>query len=394
MVKEKGVDAMDTAGVPEAVVVIDDDYAIRLSCGQILSRSGYSVEVFEDGARGLDAVAANKPGLVLVDLKMPGLSGMEVIARLHEVDPTMTVVVITGYATIGTAVEAMKAGAYDFLPKPFSPDELRLIVQRGFERRRLQIEARHAEVERELQRRRFVTFVTHQLKTPLVAVHQYLDLLQQLGDTPDAAAKRSEWLGRCLVRTEELQRLIEDWLTLAQLEGGTLGRRRLRVDLRPLISTVLANYQALAASREVSLADELPDAVCPVHGDPICLTVLLDNLVTNAIQYNRPGGRVGVRATCPPGEVVVTVEDTGAGIPRGALPFLFDEFYRVNGPGRPRAEGTGLGLHICRRIVIEMGGTIEVDSTEGTGSTFRVRLPVHAEAAPAAAASGQGEHVA
>jgi signal transduction histidine kinase len=269
------------------------------------------------------------------------------------------------------------------LPKPFSPDELRLAVQRGFERRRLQIEAHRADLERELQRRRFVTFVTHQLKTPLVAVHQYLDLLQRLGDAPDAPAKRGEWLERCRVRIEELQRLIEDWLTLAKLEGGALGRHRTRVDLKPLIVNLLAGYQALAASRQVSLDEELPGTPCPVHGDPVCLTVLLDNLVANAIQYNHSGGSVCVRAACPPGEVVVTVQDTGAGIPREALPFLFDEFFRVRGPGHPRPPGTGLGLHICRRIVSEMGGAIEVESTEGGGSTFRVRLPVHADAPPA-----------
>jgi two-component system sensor histidine kinase/response regulator len=383
---------METPAVPDAVIVIDDDYAMRLSCDQILARSGYRVETFEDGARGLDAVAACKPGLVLVDLKMPGLSGTEVIARLHEVDPTITVVVITGYATISTAVEAMKAGAYDFLPKPFSPEELRLIVRRGFERRELQIEARHAAVERELQRRRFVTFVTHQLKTPLVAVHQFLDLIQRLGDTPDAAAKRSEWLARCLARTEELQRLIEEWLTLARLEGGTLGSQRVRVDVRPLISAVLANDQPLAASREVSLSEELPGESCPVHGDPICLAMLLDNLVTNAIQYNRPGGRVCVRASRSPGEIVVAVEDTGSGIPRDALPFLFDEFFRVRRPGARQTSGTGLGLHICRRIVTEMGGTIEVESTEGTGSMFRARLPVFAEDAPSTAAPARNEH--
>lgn len=380
---------METAGVPDAVVVIDDDYSMRLSCSQILSRSGYRVEAFEDGARGLDAVAASKPGLVLVDLKMPGLGGMEVIARLHEIDPTITIVVITGYATIGTAVAAMKAGAYDFLPKPFSPDELRLIVQRGFERRHLQIETHHAEVERELQRRRFVTFVTHQLKTPLVAIHQYLDLLQRLGETPEAAAKRSEWLPRCLARTEELQRLIEDWLTLAQLEGGALGRQRTRVDLTTLIPAVLASYDGLAASREVSLAYDLPGTACPVHGDPTCLAVLLDNLVSNAIKHNHRGGRACVRASCAPGEVVVTVEDTGPGIPREALPLVFDEFFRVRRSGQRPAEGTGLGLAICRRIVAEMGGTIGVESTEGVGSAFRVRLPVYAAAALSPAASGQ-----
>jgi len=379
---------MEPGAEPEVIVVIDDDYAMRLSCIEILSRSGYRVEAFEDGARGLDAVAADKPALILVDLKMPGLSGLEVIARLHEINPIMTVVVITGYATIGTAVEAMNAGAHDVLPKPFSPDELRLVVQRGLERRRLQIEAHRADLEREVQRRRFVTFVTHQLKTPLVAVHQFLDLLQRLGEEPDAPAKRAEWLQRCLVRTEELQRLIEDWLTLAKLEGGALGRHRTRVDLKPLTSNLLAGYQALAASRQVSLNAELPDTPCPVHGDPICLTVLLDNLVANAIQYNRPGGRVCVRATCPPGEVVVTVQDTGAGIPREALPFLFEEFYRVRQPGRVSPEGTGLGLHICRRIVSEMGGTIEVESTEGAGSTFRVRLPAYADAPSTTTSAG------
>jgi signal transduction histidine kinase len=371
-----------TAAAPDAIVVIDDDSAIRLSCTEILSRSGYRVEAFEDGARGLDAVSVTKPSVVLVDLKMPGLSGMEVIARLHEVDPTITIVVITGYATIGTAVEAMKAGAYDFLPKPFMPDQLRLIVQRAVERRNFQVEARHCEVERELQRRRFVTFVSHQLKTPLVAVHQYLDLLRRLGAEPEAAAKRDEWLARCLTRTKELQQLIEDWLTLARLEGGALGRQRARVDLARVIPTVLASNETLAASRTVSLAQEVPETACPVHGDPTCLTVLLDNLIVNAIQHSHQGSRVCVRAACSPGEVIVTVEDTGTGIPKEALPFLFDEFFRVRRGGQPTGEGTGLGLAICRRIVTEMGGTIEVESTEGAGSTFRVRLPVYADATP------------
>jgi two-component system, sensor histidine kinase and response regulator len=119
---------------------------------------------------------------VVVDLKMPGLSGMDVIRRVREIDPEIVLVVITGYATIGTAVEAMKSGAYDFLPKPFKPDELRLIVSRGLERRQLHRKSRELEVERELMKRRFVSFMTHQLKSPLAAIHQYLDVLKRLGD--------------------------------------------------------------------------------------------------------------------------------------------------------------------------------------------------------------------
>ncbi len=364
-------------GQGEAVVVIDDDYAMRLSCEQTLAKVGYHVGVFADGARGLEAVGELKPGLVVVDLKMPGLSGLDVIARLHEIDPTITIVVITGYATIGTAVDAMKAGAYDFLPKPFSPDELRLIVRRGFERRRFQLEARRGEVERELQRRRFVTFVSHQLKTPLVAVHQYLDVLRTLGDDPAAAAKRADWLARCLTRTDELRRIIDDWLTLAELDGGSLTRQRVRVDLKDVLGRTAAAYEGLAAQSNVTIGLELPAAAYAVRGDPTCVGVLFDNLVTNGIKYNRPGGRVCVRADERQGEIVIEVTDTGIGIPHSALPLLFDEFYRVRQPGQRKVEGTGLGLPICRRIVTELGGVIEVESTEGTGSTFRVRLPAY-----------------
>jgi signal transduction histidine kinase len=374
---------MDGAQPGEPIVVIDDDYAMRLACEQALAKVGYAVSTFADGAHGLEAVGTCKPGLVVVDLKMPGLSGLDVITRLHAIDPTITIIVITGYATISTAVDAMKAGAYDFLPKPFSPDELRLIVRRGFERRQLQLTSQQCEVERELQRRRFVTFVSHQLKTPLVAVHQYLDVLRQLGEAPEAAEKRQEWLSRCLVRTDELRRLIDDWLTLAQLEGGLLGRQRTRVDVGETITSVLRTYEGLGPRDGITLTAEVP-APCPVHGDPTCVGVLIDNLVANAVKYNRPGGQVMVRVQRAAGEVIIEVADTGIGVPADALPRLFDEFFRVRQPGAPKVEGTGLGLPICRRIAAEMGGVIEVESTEGVGSTFRVRLP-DPEASPALA---------
>jgi two-component system sensor histidine kinase/response regulator len=366
-----------------SVVVVDDDYAMRLSCEQALAKVGYHVHTFEDGARGLAAVAELKPDLVVVDLKMPGLSGLDVITRLHEIDPAIIIVVITGYATISTAIDAMKAGAYDFLPKPFAPDELRLIVRRGFERRRLQRLSQQCEVDRELQRRRFVTFVSHQLKTPLVAIHQYLDVLRQLGDTPQGEAKRREWLDRCLVRADELRCLIDDWLTLAQLEGGKLGRQRVPVNLVDVIRPIATTYEEMAAHTGVTIAADVPDCPCVVRGDPTCLTVLVDNLLANAIKYNKPCGTVHIGLEAKPGEVVLEVADTGIGIPAAALPLLFDEFFRVGQSGPHRIEGTGLGLPICRKIASEHGGVIEVESTEGVGSTFRVRLPATVDSAAA-----------
>jgi signal transduction histidine kinase len=358
------------------VVVIDDDHAMRLSCRQILARMGFAVEVFDNGAAGLEGVARLKPPLVVVDLKMPGMSGLEVITRVHELDPETVIIVITGYATIATAVDAMKSGAYDFLPKPFSPDELRLIVGRGMERRRLQQESRHFQIERELLRHRFVTFVSHQLKAPLVAIHQYLDVLKRLGDAPEAAEHRAEWLDRCLKRAEDMQALIHDWLTLAQIEGGALARRHEPLDVAAVLVPIPDTYQPMAAAAQLGFECEPPPAGLNVIGDASAIAVLLDNLITNAIKYNRPGGSVHVSARSGAGEVCIIVRDTGLGIPAECLPFVFDEFFRVGGAGEGKhIAGTGLGLPICKRIAAEMGGTIEVQSKLGQGSTFTVRLP-------------------
>ncbi len=362
---------MSEEGARDTVVVIDDDYAMRLSCRKILAKLGFHVEAFENGAQGLEGVARLKPALVVVDLKMPGISGMDVIPRVREIDPEIIIIVITGYATIDTAVEAMKSGAYDFLPKPFSPEELRLIVHRGLDRRKLALRSRHAEMERELLKRRFVSFVSHQLKTPLVAVHQYLSVLKHLDDGADP--KRIEWFDRCLARTGEMQAIVHDWLTLAKLEGQCLAQRCVRVDLKEIVAATLAANAEMAAARGVTLESRFPECDCSVRGDPNCVSVLVDNLVVNAIKYNKPGGSVTLTVETAGGEVELAVSDTGVGIPEQYRERLFDEFFRVeNADGKD--GGTGLGLAICRKVATELGGGIRVESEVGTGSTFRVRL--------------------
>lgn len=359
---------------PETIIVIDDDYAMRLTCRKILSKMGFRLEAFEDGIQGLEAVTKLQPSLVVVDLKMPGISGMEVVTRIHELYPGIVLVVITGYPTIDTAVGAIKCGAYDFLPKPFSPDELRLIVNRGLERRRLLLEAQRCEAEQALLRRRFVTFVSHQLQTPLVAIHQYLDVLKHLGPAEAAAAKREEWLDRCLKRTEEMQALIKDWLTLARMEGEVFSRQWDKVDLQRTVADLLGTYEEMARASGVTLESRIPENTHFVKADRHCLSVLFDNLIVNAIKYNTPGGKVTVSAEALRGQIVISVADTGVGIPEKYRPLLFEEFFRVQGEGSKKTSGTGLGLSICRRIVAEMGGSITLDSEVNVGTTFQVRL--------------------
>jgi len=370
------------------IVVIDDDYAMRISCYKILTKSGFDVKLFQDGAQGLEAVAQQAPDLVLVDLKMPGMTGMEVIARVHQIDPTIVIIVITGYATIDTAVEAIKSGAYDFLPKPFSPDQLRLIVDRGLELRHLALASQRAERERMLLKRRFITFVSHQLQAPLAAIHQYLEVLQQLDDGKAAVAQRREFMTNCLRRAEEMQSIIRDWLTLATVESEWLSQERVPVDLREIISDSVAAYQEMAQSESVTLQPELPRDSLLVSGDRNCLRVLLDNLIVNAIKYNRAGGRVTIAGELSGDEVTISVADTGIGIPEEHREMIFEEFFRVRGENAKPISGTGLGLAICKKIANEMGGIISVDSQVGVGSIFRVRLPAYSEKALAAKMDG------
>jgi two-component system sensor histidine kinase/response regulator len=370
-------DARNHAPEPATIVVVDDDPVMRLSCSKILSKAGCRVETFEDGAKGLEGIARVHPDLILVDLKMPGISGMEVIARVHDTDPQIIVIVITGYATIGTAVEAMKSGAYDFLPKPFSPEELRLIVDRGIEHRTLLMESQRLEMERELLKRRFVTFVSHQLQSPLVAVHQYLEVMKTLGDSDEVVAKRREWLERCLERTDEMLAIIKDWLSLSKVESGHLCKEQVRIDLKPIIRNILKNYEATASEKDVSVDIDMPEAAYYVTGDHSCLNMLFDNLVANAIKYNKPNGGVSVTGELAGDHIVVSVTDTGIGIAEETRESLFQEFYRAKGRVSRETTGTGLGLAICKKITSELLGSIDVQSELNVGSTFRVHLPAY-----------------
>jgi signal transduction histidine kinase len=235
--------------------------------------------------------------------------------------------------------------------------------------------------EQEQLRRRFITFVSHQLQSPLSAVHQYLDVLRRIDDSAEAAEKRAEWLDRCLERTAGLQSLIRDWLALSRIEGGSFVRATEAVDLRDVVVPVVAAASADAAAKDVALIANLPDEPCSVFGERTALDMLVDNLVVNAIKYNRPGGRVTITVAVRGNEIILSVADTGIGISEAHLEFLFNEFFRAN-TDRTIA-GTGLGLAICKRIVNELGGKIEVESSENVGTTFRVLLPLvhHAEAA-------------
>ena len=223
----------------------------------------------------------------------------------------------------------------------------------------------------ERSRREFVANVSHELKTPIAVLKS---LLETLYEEEDREEKRA-FLEKALKRVEEMRRLVEDLLILTKLESGEERIRREEVDLRLLIEEVFELLEPQAVEHSVSLLNLVEESF-KVKGDWDKLFLLFKNLVDNAIKYNKQGGKVEIKAYTKGNYSVIEVSDTGIGIPKEHLPFIFERFYRVE-PSRSRERGgTGLGLSIVKHIALSHGGKVEVESKEGEGSTFRVYLPL------------------
>jgi len=358
---------------PCRILVIDDEEAMRDSCRQVLTRAGYEVDLASNGEKGLEQVRSFAPDLVLLDLKMPGLSGTEVLEQLPAIDPHLITVVITGYATVESAVEAMKQGAYDYLPKPFSPEELRIIVRRGLERRRYMLETERLLREKEMMRKNFVSLVSHELRSPLAAIQQNLIVITS-SLAKDIPEQPLQMLERMKARIKGLITLISDWLNLSRIESGEFLTGMEEVDLIEVLNDVTDLLAPLAQEKEVILHNEAPSSFPKLKGTREILTMLLVNLVQNGIKYNRKGGSVTMTVKREAPELaLITVGDTGIGIPKDKLPYIFEQFYRAKQKGS-EVEGSGLGLSIVHLIVEALQGSIQVESEENKGTTFAVRL--------------------
>lgn len=365
---------MNILGKKPIILVVDDDESMRDACTQILAKDGFQAETAKDGSSGLEKIKNSKPDLVLIDLKMPGINGIEVLERTKEVDPNIITVVITGYATVESAVEAMKKGAYDFLPKPFTPDELRIIIKRGLERRKLILETESLKREKKLIEENFITMVSHQLRSPLVAILQYFEVILG-GMAGEVSEKQNEIIQKAQSRLENLLNLINDWLDVAKLDSGQIIDKVKPLSLQKVIIKTLEDMQPLAKLNDISLELKPSPGDENVLGDEESLEQVFSNLIVNAIRYNKPKGKVIITIKENRNYISAEVQDTGIGIAKKHIPFLFDQFFRVSRRENLKTKGTGLGLSIAKKIVDAHRGLIQVSSEFGKGSIFTVFLP-------------------
>src|SRR4030066_1357817 len=358
----------------DKIIIIDDEEVVLDSCTQILQGRNYDVSTAPDGLQGLKLVEEIKPDLVFIDLKMPGMPGLEVLEQIHNQDNTIVTIVITGYATVDSAVEAMKKGAYDFLPKPFTPDEFRLITKRGLERRNLVVETITLRREKEMLRENFAAIVSHELKSPLGAVQQNLfalsgELAGKLSESQNAKFERMK------VRIDDLIKLINSWLRVYSVDISKIKENFTVIAVPALITKALESVEPHAVRKDIRLITSIDEGICPIEGDETSLVEALVNIIGNAVKYSFAGSQVEINSTEEDGMVEIAVSDSGVGIPEEELPNVFSDFYRGSS-GKSEESSHGIGLTISRKIIEAHNGTILVTSQPSIGTTFTIRMPV------------------
>jgi signal transduction histidine kinase len=283
---------------------------------------------------------------------------------------------ITAYATFETAVQATKLGAYDFLPKPFSPEELRYSLRKATDQLIISREARRLAEEERQVRFNFISVLSHELKAPLNAIEGYLRLLQD-----EQSPERRQMIDRSLLRLDGMRKLIFDLLDLTRIESGQKSRQFAEVDVAGVAKKTIDLFATEAAERDISIALEALEPVKLV-ADAGELEIVLNNLVSNAVKYNRDGGSVTVSLERKDGAVNIQVADTGIGLTPEESAKLFSEFVRIKNEDTFKILGSGLGLSTVRKLAHLYGGNASVKSERGVGSTFTVTLR---DAAPAVA---------
>ena len=383
------------------LLVVDDEESLRITTAAILELEGYEVETAASGLEAVERLQDADFDLVLTDLHMEGGDGLSLLAEIRRLAPLTISVVLTGFASVESAVAALQFGAYDYLVKPCDIDEMKHTIKRGVEHRLLMLAEQKARkdlkrLNRELELRVeertaaltrlneelaeanrakdiFLATLSHELRTPLTPVLGWVNLLRNGNLDREGAAQALE----AIERNARLQsRLIDDLLDISRIATGKLNFEPKPTDLNSIVESALETVRSSAAARSVELEVELSSSPLIVMGEPVRLQQIVWNLLSNAIKFTDQGGKVSVRTESTPNEARVVVKDSGIGISPDFLPHVFDRFRQADGTPTRRHGGLGLGLAIVSALARMHNGHVQAESDgPGKGSLFSFALP-------------------
>lgn len=366
------------------VLVVDDEPGIRSGVSRILNSfhvnypfmdEDYTFQVVEaaTGEDGIAILERDKPDILLLDNKLPGMQGVEVLEYVRNKKYDIVVAMITSYASLDVAIKAHRYGATDFIPKPFTPQELKSSIENITKQQYLKRITHRMNQEGKKIRYQFLSVLSHELKAPLNAIEGYLRMMEekQAGDRIDDYATPIE---RSLQRIQGMRNLIMDLLDFTKIRLERKDEKIEEVNLAEVASGAIVTVQPYAIQMEVTV-NLTVKSDAKMMADPADMEIIFNNLVSNAVKYNRNGGRADIIIDSSDTEVTITFSDTGIGITEEDRENLFTEFVRIKNEKTRNISGSGLGLSIVRKVIELYSGSIDVISTPDIGTTFTVRLP-------------------
>ena len=380
-----------------AILVVDDDSSMSGFLSRALERRGFAPIVAGSAEEFLDKVQLAPFELALIDVNLPGMDGITLTRKIKAGACTCDIIIMTGAPDLETAIGALKAGAYDFLVKPFSEEMLQLTVERCLQKRKLSLELADTKAARDelldaysqlqaLERMKdsFLSVVGHELKTPLTKILSGLEIIKDTGPAgvPDTIINAAQ------TGALRLNDILDDILSYTASKNSTCPSQSSAADPADLIDKAVEELRPVFREYNASALTFFPATALSINSEPEKLTLAIKHLIKNAVIFGPPGGVVKITLAESPRGILLGVEDAGIGIPEDKLKAVYDTFYQVADYMTRKSGGLGLGLALVKRITEECRGKIEVKSALGKGTTFTLIFPKKKNQCPAPAEGG------
>jgi signal transduction histidine kinase len=373
------------------ILVIDDEIGPRESLRMLL-KTTYQVHTADCVEAGLKLLKEKQPDTIVMDIRMPGMTGIEGLRKIREIDPHLSVIMLTGFGALDTAKEALRLGANDYISKPFDAREMQEVIGRNVERTRVHRTSEHAAGEiKELNNRLLQQLAqkerlaalgqasaefVHDLGNPLTIVWGYVQLLAKRLESEksaNGAAGENATSVKELNIIEQNVRLCRELLTMWQSYGNVEASPPKPVSVSAILREVVKSVTDMATQNGVDLSATICDDPCMILGDGVQINRAIQNVIINAVQASaEKKGSVKIACTQKDFYVDLGIQDTGAGITPAQMTKIFDPYFTT----KQARSGMGLGLYITKKVVEDHNGSIKVDSTPGAGTTFTIRLPL------------------
>ncbi len=358
------------------ILVADDEKATRELLAQALSSKGFVVETAVDGLDALEKIKKHSFDLLVTDLLMPNMNGLDLMQESCEIYPDLIVIVVTANATLETALQALKQGAYDYIIKPFDPEYIVPVIERGLEKLRLR--QKNAELEmitRKLQeveqmKADLLDTITHEFSTPIAIIKAYVDMFLD-GHFDTSNPRHVESLRSIRSAVIRLERLVMNLLTLSLGKGTNFELKREKIFIQDIISNALSQLNEDINKKNINVVLNIEAHLPAIEADPSKLSIAVLNLLDNAVKFNKSNGIIRISASQLKSKSIgVAISDTGIGIPQDKLDEIYSPFTQVDMSSTREHQGTGLGLAVAKTIVEAHDGKITLKSKLGKGSTF------------------------